>query len=504
MNIKVKDIINILNRENQIVDIKVLNQSDIISNVTYNSKAVKDKDVFVCKGLNFKEEYLTDAISRGCGLYISEKIYNYNIPYIIVKDARKSLALISKLFYAEKTEKLKLIGVTGTKGKSTTSFFIKNILDLYLKSKGKMLSGIISTIDTYDGSEISESSLTTPESLEFYKLLNNAVNNELEYFVCEISSIAYKYSRVYGANFNVGVFLNIGYDHISDVEHKDFDDYFSSKIKLLENSEYIVINKDLLRYDEINEVLNNKEKDKIFTFSIDDKADYKAINIKRKNRFTSFDLVHNGETKNYNLLMSGLYNVENAIAAIIVCEILCIDYKYIFKGILGSAVKGRGEIYKTKDGKKTLIVDYAHNELSLKRYFEFIKEEFKDKKHICIIGAPGGKALNRRKEIGTLCYKNCDEIILTSDDPFYESFDNICSEIMSFIPKYKKIRVIENRTEAIKEAVNSYKNEETIISILGKGSETSQNYNGISRDYISDSVNAKIFVEEYNKNINQI
>ena len=112
--------------------------------------------------------------------------------------------------------------------------------------------------------------------------------------------------------------------------------------------------------------------------------------------------------------------------------------------------------------------------------------------------------MNRRKEIGTLCYKNCDEIILTSDDPFYESFDNICSEIMSFIPKYKKIRVIENRTEAIKEAVNSYKNEETIISILGKGSETSQNYNGISRDYISDSVNAKIFVEEYNKNINQI
>ena len=127
-----------------------------------------------------------------------------------------------------------------------------------------MPSGIISTIDTYDGSELSESLLTTPESLEFYKLLNNAVNNELEYFVCEISSIAYKYSRVYGANFNVGGFLNIGYDHISDVEHKDFDDYFSSKIKLLENSEYIVINKDLLRYDEINEVLNNKEKDKIF------------------------------------------------------------------------------------------------------------------------------------------------------------------------------------------------------------------------------------------------
>ena len=503
MKIKVADIINILNKESQIVNLNILSISEIVSDVTYNSKAVKDKNVFICKGLNFKEEYLTDAIKRGCRLYISEKKYSDDIPYIIVKDVRKSLALISKLFYGDKSEKLKLIGITGTKGKSTTSFFIKNILDLFLKSKGKMLSGINSTIDTYDGSEVSESSLTTPESLEFYKLLNSAVNNDLEYFVCEISSIAYKYNRVHGAKFNVGVFLNIGYDHISEVEHKDFNDYFSSKIKLLENSEYIVINKDLLRYDEIKSVLDNKEKDKIFTFSIYDKADYKAVNIKKNNTFTSFDLVNGDKVKSYSLLMKGLYNVENAVAAIIVCEILGIDYKYIFKGILGSAVKGRGEIYKTKDGKKTLIVDYAHNELSLKRYFEFIKDEFKDKKHICIIGAPGGKAFNRREEIGTLCHKNCDEIILTSDDPFYESFDNICSGIMDFIPNHKKIKVIENRTEAIKEALNTYRDEETIISILGKGSETSQNYNGISRDYISDSVNAKIFVDEYNENINK-
>lgn len=178
------------------------------------------------------------------------------------------------------------------------------------------------------------------------------IKNGLEYFVCEVSSIAYKYDRVYGINFNVGVFLNIGYDHISGVEHKDFDDYFSCKLELLKNSKYIVINEELLTYEKVKDILKDKDRNDVFIFGYGKDATYRINNITKKGMNTSFDIIKDDKVYNYEINLHGNFNVENAAACIAACDILGIDYKYMRLGLLHSKIKGRGEIYKSKDNKK--------------------------------------------------------------------------------------------------------------------------------------------------------
>lgn len=470
LGIKIKDIISQLNKENILIDVHNINNIGLeIDNICYDSRNVTKNSVFICKGIYFNQKYLIDAISKGSCLYISEKKYADEIPYIIVSNARKALSIVSKLFYGKHIDELQKIAITGTKGKSTTSFFVKNVLDEYLLSKKRKPAGIISSISTFDGYTLKESTLTTPESLEVYKLLNNAYKNGLEYFVCEVSSIAYKYDRVYGINFNVGVFLNIGYDHISGVEHKDFDDYFSCKLELLKNSKYIVINEELLTYEKVKDILKDKDRNDVFIFGYGKDATYRINNITKKGMNTSFDIIKDDKVYNYEINLHGNFNVENAAACIAACDILGIDYKYMRLGLLHSKIKGRGEIYKSKDNKKIAVVDYAHNGLSLNRYFEQIKKVYPDRKHICVIDSSGSKAFNRRKEVGQACYKFCDEIILTTLDLYNESFESICSDILEYIPDKSKVKLIKDRTKAIETAILHSDNKDEIISVLGKG-----------------------------------
>ena len=253
-------------------------------------------------------------LKKGAVIYVSEKVHFEDFPYIIVSDERRLLLFYLKYFYGKEVEKLKKIGVTGTKGKSTTSFFIKNVLDTYLLGKSDIPCGIISSIKTFDGSITRDAVLTTPESLEVYKTLSNASSLGMEYFVCEVSSIAYKYNRVYGINFDVGVFLNIGYDHISDIEHKNFDDYFSSKLKLIENSEYIVINEELMSFDKVQNALKNKDKNKIITYGKSSKADYQIISSNSNNMGNAFKVKYGGKIYDYSIKLKGGYNIENAVS----------------------------------------------------------------------------------------------------------------------------------------------------------------------------------------------
>ena len=203
-----------------------------ISNVTYNSKEASEGTLFICKGAHFKEDYLKDAQSRGAVCYISEKKYDVDMDYIIVSDIRRTMAYIFNMFFDYAWKKLCLIGITGTKGKSTTAYFIKFILDEYLKSEGKKRSAYITSINTYDGTDEFESHITTPEAGELHKHFFNAANSDIEYLTMEVSSQALKYDRVFGVNFDIGVYLNIGEDHISAIEHPDFEDYFASKLRI--------------------------------------------------------------------------------------------------------------------------------------------------------------------------------------------------------------------------------------------------------------------------------
>ncbi len=303
--------------------------------VSYDSKQVTKNTLFVCKGFgdNFKEEYLIDAINNGAFLYVSTKKYNVDIPCILVKNAFEALCIISDMYYNFPENKLNLIGITGTKGKSTTAYYIKYILDEYAKEFNKKDTAIISSIDTYDGVEMFESHLTTPESLDMFKHFSNSVESGIENLVMEVSSQALKIGRVHTLNYDYGVFLNISEDHISPVEHPDFDDYFDSKLKLFEKCNIACVNMDAACQDKILEraICDSKE---VITFSTkNEKANVYAYNIRKEGFNTVFNVKTSKFDREFILTMPGLFNVENALAAICVTARMGIPENYIYMGL---------------------------------------------------------------------------------------------------------------------------------------------------------------------------
>ena len=222
----VKEYIRLLENENLLKDKykceNILEKE--VNLVSFNSKEVEEDTLFICKGASFKLEYLKEAVENGVFVYVAEDKYDIDIPCILVNDIRKALSCLSAMYFNFPGESINVIGVGGTKGKSTTTYYIKSILDEYSKSVNKKDTAVISSIDTYDGVENFESHITTPESYDIHKHFFNALNSGMENVVMEVSSQALKLDRVADVFFDVGIFMNISEDHISPIEHPDFDD----------------------------------------------------------------------------------------------------------------------------------------------------------------------------------------------------------------------------------------------------------------------------------------
>lgn len=477
---------------------KYLNFNNIIvDNITYNSKEVDNNSLFICKGINFKEDYLKEALKNGACGYISEKLYNVdsNIPYIQVNDIRKSLAILAAYYYNYTYKNFKLIGITGTKGKTTTTNYLKNILD---DSEGKK-TAYISTMHIYTGTTDKDNHLTTPESLDLHKYFYETYQNHMKYLTMEVSSQSYKVDRVYGIHFNVGVFLNISEDHISPIEHPSFEDYLQCKLQLLKNCDIAVINHDSEYFDSMAEA--SKDAKKVVTFSINanSNADFYVTSI--DNTVYGYNFVV--ESKKYNLnktfrtQIKGRFNIENALAAISIAKVLNIDNKFIYSGIQKTQVAGRMSVYTKQN--ITVIVDYAHNKLSFEKLFETIKLDYPEQNISIVFGCPGNKAYNRRKDLGTISAKNANMIYLTEDDPQKESVKDICMDISTYIEKEKgKYTIIEDRKQAIKEAINNaaIQEKKQIVIIAGKGSETTQKVNSQLEKYEGDIYWVQKFLED--------
>lgn len=482
-----------------LVRTNISDNSIFIDNLTFNSKEVVSGTLFICKGSTFKRDYLSEAINLGAKFYISEFDYKLNIPHIIVKDIRKAMSIVANIFFENPSKDLKMVGITGTKGKSTTLYFLKSILDTYFKSLKKPLSGYTSSVDYYDGIETKESKNTTPESVELQKILRTAVDSGTRYFEMEVSSQALKYDRVSGLNYDYGIFMNISEDHISPIEHKDFDDYFNSKLKLFDISQNAIIN---INSDYIDEILRRAKKcDKIITFGMSKEADIYAYNIeKTEANGIKFRIKTKEIDEDFEIGMPGIFNVENALAAIATALEFDIPAEYIRKGLIIARCPGRMEVYSSDDGQIISIVDYAHNKLSFARIFDSVKMDYPDRRIVVIFGSAGGKAIGRRKDLGIVAGEMADKIYLTSDDPAEEDPREIANDIYRYASKYDKpIEIIIERKDAIIKALDDHK-VKSIYLILGKGDERQSKIGKSYVDYPSDVEIVKEYIKFYNEN----
>lgn len=472
MKYRLSDYVRMLEKHGIIADNKISSDTEI-AHISYNSLDIKQDTLFICKGAHFKEEYLTGAVEKGAVCYIADKKMSASCDYIVVTDIRAAIALVADMYFEQAWSKIGLVGITGTKGKSTTTYFMRYILDEYMRAKALPRSGVISSIDTFDGVESFESHLTTPEPIELHRHFDNAAKSGLKYMTMEVSSQALKYGRVAGVTFDVGCYLNIGYDHISSVEHPDFEDYFQSKLKLFAQSETACVCLDGERCDEA--LAAAKAAKRIITFSSNDKnADVYGYNIRKSGSDTVFDVRTPQFEGEFTLTIPGLFNVQNALAAIAICIALGVPQKYIYVGLMKARSDGRMEVYQNADGKVVVIVDYAHNKMSFENLFDSVMKEFPDRKIYTVFGCPGNKAQNRRKDLGEIAGKFSDKVYLTEEDAGEEPVVKICNEIAGFLKAEGCEYEIEpDRGEAIRKAICAEKTP-SLVLITGKGNETRQ------------------------------
>ena len=469
----------------------------VVELVSCNSRETVPGTLFLCKGAHFKADYLADARRRGAFAYVSEVPYpETDLPCILVKDMRRVMAPLAAKYYNDPARHLKIIGLTGTKGKSSTAYYLKYILDEYLAPQGRSC-GVISSIDTWDGMEKFESHLTTPEPLELQRHFAHALSSGMEYVVMEVSSQALKYHRTLGVQFAAAAFLNIGSDHISPIEHPDFDDYFHSKLKIFSQAALSCVNLDC---DHGAETLSAARAacGRVLTFSRRDPA--AAVYGHDAHKFGDdilFEVSAGALSGQYRLTMPGLFNVENALAAITVCLGLGIPAEYVRAGLAKARVPGRMEVYSNALGDVTAIVDYAHNRMSFETLFRSARQEYPGRRIVAVFGCPGKKAFDRRRDLGEVAGAYSDLVVLTEEDSGEEDTLSICREIASHVAC--ECRIEPNRGEAIRQAVLSCKTP-SLLLITGKGAETRQKRGLEYIDTPSDVEYAQAFLREYDAN----
>lgn len=426
-------------------------------------------------------KFIKQAIDNGAtailvqeGCKVNKEDIPENITIIMAPDNRIAADKIACNFYNNPSSKFKLIGVTGTKGKTTTTFMIKSILE----AQGKKV-GLIGTIANYIGdNNLGESSRTTPDSLELQKLFSKMVQEKVDCVVMEVSSQALKLHRVDSCEFDIAVFTNFSEDHISEHEHPNMEDYFNSKLKLIKMSKKSYINADDFRVSKIKKMLPEKD---VKSYGIDNEADLIAKDITITNSSVDFKVKVNGKNERIKTCIPGRFSVYNSLAAISVASNFGIDVELLKKSLLEVRVPGRSELVDNKKGL-TIMVDYAHSPESLQNILSAVKSYTRGKV-ISVFGCGGDRDRTKRPIMGQISTSIADFTIITSDNPRTEKPEEIVKEIEVGAKKSKgKYICIVDRTEAIKHAI-SIATKNDIIVLAGKGHETYQEINGVKNHY---------------------
>lgn len=452
-------------------------QIEIIELVN-DSRKVVEGSVFVCiSGAVWDgHAYVKDVAEKGAIAVIVEKDVEApeGLTVIKVKDTRYALALTSAAYFGYPADKLKVIGITGTKGKTTTTYMVKSILE----GVGHKV-GLIGTIEAIIGDKIIPAANTTPESFTIHKYFAEMVEAGCDSVVMEVSSQGLMLHRTAGIPFEIGIFTNLGEDHIGPNEHKDFDDYKYCKGLLFKQCKLGIANVDDKWFEDVFRGATCKTE----TFGFGEKADIRAVNIEHVSRpgylGMKFD-VKGLMDFNVEIDIPGEFSVYNSLTAIAVCRHFDVPVENIKTAIKVAKVKGRIEMVKVSDDF-TLMIDYAHNAMSLASLLNTLRD-YNPGRIVTIFGCGGNRSRSRRFEMGETSGNLSDFTIITSDNPRFEEPQDIVNDIITGIEKTEGEYVaIIDRKEAIRYAIENGRVGDVII-LAGKGHETYQEIKGVKYD----------------------
>lgn len=471
-------------------DIEVLeNRLDLqteVNNICYDSRKVKKGDLFVAiRGYETDgHKYIEKALEQGATCVICEQAEK-QVPAIIVKNSRIALAQIGANQFDNPAKKLKMIGVTGTNGKTTTTYLIKHILE----NTGAKV-GLIGTNQNMIGDKVLETERTTPESYELQKLFSEMVSAGCTHCVMEVSSHSLVLDRVYGVPFEVGAFTNLTQDHLDF--HKTMEEYRKAKTILFTMCEKGVLNMD----DSASEKILLDATCPIITYSAqNESADLFAKNIQLNADCVKFDVSTKDQNASVNLAIPGQFTVSNALTAIGVCYELGISLEQSAKALeTAHGVKGRVEVVKTNTDY-TVLIDYAHSPDGVENVLKAVRG-FTKGRVIALFGCGGDRDRTKRPKMGAIAAKLADYCIVTSDNPRTEKPELIIDDIIEGMKNTDTpYSVIVSRPEAIFYALDMAEKNDTIV-LMGKGHETYQEINHVKHHMDEREIIADYFAKK--------
>lgn len=456
-----------------------------ILGIKTDSRKVTKGDLFVCiKGQKFdNHDVVEEVIQNGAVAIISERTLDVSVPVIVVSDTRKALAQIASRFYNDPKDKIKLIGITGTDGKTTTATIIYQML------KDILNIGYIGTNGVFYKNKHDYYGYTTPEPLELHKIFHEFVQDNINNCVMEVSSQAIDQKRVFDLEYEISIFTNLSHEHLD--YHKTMENYFAAKKKLFENTKgYAILNGD----EEVIDKLKKVTKAKVLTYGINNKSDFWAQDIKLFANKTEFKLVTKEGTYKITSKLLGIYNVYNLLAAISTIYALGFNLNEIIPLISNiGTIEGRME--RIELGQDfTVIVDFAHTPNALSNLLDFIQKIENKNRIIIVLGAAGERDKEKRPIMGEVVTNKADWVIFTSEDPKSERPEDIINQMISEVKDKNNFEIIIDRSEAIKKGIFMAEPNDVVL-ITGKGNENTQQI-GDEKIAFNDIEEAKRWITE--------
>lgn len=465
----INELIKNVNIKSIIGDVQKIN----IDNLIYNSKNISKGSCFFClRGENADgHDYAKEAQSNGVSVIICEKMLNVKTPQIIVDSTRKAFAICCGNYYGNPAKEIKMVAVTGTNGKTTTTYLIRSILESCNKKVG-----LIGTQGAYIGQQYFETNMTTPDPQVLHKVLRTMVDNGVEYVIMETSAHSLALEKLEGIIFDVGVFTNLTQDHLD--YFKTMENYKNAKMKLF-NQNFLkcaVLNFD----DEMGLEIGGKIKIPYSSYGLYNPSDIFALNIEKKNSSSEYVINLCDNIFKVKSQLLGEFNVYNSLAAAGATSMLGINTKDIARGLENlDKVPGRFNSISLKNGA-TAIIDFAHTPDGIEKILTAVKQLPFDRV-ITVFGCGGNRDKGKRPKMGAIAEKLSDFVVVSSDNPRFENPELIINDIEAGMATNKHICIVD-RKKAINYAIDCSKKGD-VIAILGKGAEEYQDINGVKSPY---------------------